>query len=205
KLTTRSERLRRDPFTTVLRRRFNRDLTRPSDKSVLAAQISSSPIIAVAIDLTEGSKATNDALRVTTGRILATLPAARLACVNVLKQGRLTIDFTLDEYGHNKQIDRLVALKNWAAPIKLDERRLTAHVLEGIDPAAAILEFAQANSIDHILIGARQNSLMRKLLGSVSDKVAAEARCTVFVVSDTATTEEDKSPPRDDISLSSTG
>ena len=111
KLTTRSERLRRDPFTTVLRRRFNKDLTRPYDKSVLAAQISSSPIIAVAIDLTEGSKATNDALRVAAGRILATLPAARLACVNVLKQGRLTIDFTLDELGHNKQIDRLVALK----------------------------------------------------------------------------------------------
>jgi len=205
RLTTRSERLRRDPFTTVLRRRFNRDLTRPSDKSVLAAQISSSPIIAVAIDLTEGSKATNDALRVTAERILATLPAARLACVNVLKQGRLTIDFTLDEHGHNKQIDRLVALKNWAAPIRLDERRLTAHVLEGIDPAVAILEFAQANSIDHILIGARQNSLMRKLLGSVSAKVAAEARCTVTVVRSHPTTEEDKSPPGDDISLSSTG
>ncbi len=103
------------------------------------------------------------------------MPEARLACLNVLKQGRITIDFTLDEHGHNKQIDRLVALKHWAAPIKLDEHRLTAHVLEGVDPAAAILEFAQANSIDHILIGARQNSLLRKLLGSVSAKVAAEA------------------------------
>ena len=147
KLTTRSERMRRDPFTTVLRRRFNKELTRPADRSVLAAQLSSSPIIAVAIDLTEGSKATNDALRVTAGRILATLPSARLACVNVLKQGRITIDFTLDEHGHNKQIDRLVALKHWAAPIKLDERRLTAHVLEGVDPAASILEFA-ASQLD---------------------------------------------------------
>jgi len=182
KLTARSERLKRDPFTTVLRRRFNKELTRPPDRSVLAAQLSSSPIIAVAIDLTEGSKATNDALRITAGRILATLPEARLACVNVLKQGRITIDFTLDEHGHNKQIDRLVALKHWAAPIRLDEHRLTAHVLEGVDPAACILDFAQANSIDHILIGARQNSLLRKLLGSVSAKVAAEAQCTVTVV-----------------------
>ena len=181
KLTARSERLQRDSFTTVLRRRFNKDLTRPT-KTALAAHISSSPIIAVAIDLTEGSKSTNDALRVTAERILATLPSARLACLNVLKQGRITIDFTLDEHGHNKQIDRLVALKHWAAPIKLDERRLTAHVLEGVDPAAAILEFAQANQIDHILIGARQNSLLRKLLGSVSAKVAAEALCTVTVV-----------------------
>ena len=205
KLTARSERLRRDPFTTVLRRRFNKDLTRPTDKSVLAAQISSSPIIAVAIDLTEGSKATNDALRVTAERILATMPEARLACLNVLKQGRITIDFTLDEHGHNRQIDRLVALKHWAAPIRLDEHQLTAHVLEGVDPAAAILEFAQANSIDHILIGARQNSLMRKLLGSVSAKVAAEARCTVTVVRSHPAAEEEKSSPADDAGLSSAG
>jgi serine/threonine protein kinase len=204
KLTARSERLRRDPFTTVLRRRFNKDLTRPTNKSVLAAQISSSPIIAVAIDLTEGSKATNDALRVTAERILATMPKARLACLNVLKQGRITIDFTLDEHGHNKQIDRLVALKHWAAPIKLDEHRLTAHVLEGVDAAAAILEFAEANSIDHILIGARQDSLLRKLLGSVSAKVAAEAHCTVTVVRSHPTVEEQKPPTADNISQSST-
>jgi serine/threonine protein kinase len=205
KLTTRSERMRRDPFTTVLRRRFNKELTRPADRSVLAAQLSSSPIIAVAIDLTEGSKATNDALRVTAGRILATLPSARLACVNVLKQGRLTIDFTLDEHGHNKQIDRLVALKHWAAPIQLDERRLTAHVLEGVDPAASILEFAQANSIDHILIGARQNSLLRKLLGSVSAKVAAEAQCTVTVVRPHPNSEDERPAAADYIGLSPTG
>jgi serine/threonine protein kinase len=192
RLTARSERLKRDPFTTVLRRRFNKELTRPPDRSVLATQLSSSPIIAAAIDLTEGSKATNDALRVTAGRILATLPSARLACVNVLKQGRITIDFTLDEHGHNKQIDRLVALKHWAAPIQLDEHRLTAHVLEGVDPAASILEFAQANSIDHILIGARQNSLLRKLLGSVSAKVAAEAQCTVTVVRPQPNSEDER-------------
>ena len=205
KLTTRSERMRRDPFTTVLRRRFNKELTRPTDRSVLAAQLSSSPIIAVAIDLTEGSKATNDALRVTAEQILATLPSARLACVNVLKQGRITIDFTLDEHGHNKQIDRLVALKHWAAPIKLDEHRLTAHVLEGVDPAASILEFAQANSIDHILIGARQNSLLRKLLGSVSAKVAAEAHCTVTVVRSHPNAEDERPAAADDIGLSPTG
>ena len=157
KLTARSERLRRDPLTTVLRRRFNKELTRPREKPWLAAQLASAPIIAVAIDLAEESRPINEALRITAERILATLPSARLACLNVLKQGRITIDFTLDEYGHNKQIDRLVALKHWAEPIKLDERRLTAHVLEGVDPAAAILEFAQANHVDHILIGARQD------------------------------------------------
>ena len=205
KLTKRSEQLKHDPLTTVLRRRFNQEATRPRTKQALAAQLSSAPIIAVAIDLAEGSAALNDALRTTAGRILATLPAARLACLNVLKQGRLTIDFTLDEQGHNRQIDRLVGLRHWAEPLKLQEPRLTVHVLEAVDPAAAILEFAQANRIDHILIGARQSSLMRTLLGSVSAKVAAEALCTVTVVRPNLTSEKEKPSSADDSGLSSTG
>jgi serine/threonine protein kinase len=205
KLTKRSEQLKHDPLTTVLRRRFNQEATRPRTKQALAAQLSSAPIIAVAIDLAEGSAALNDALRTTAGRILATLPAARLACLNVLKQGRLTIDFTLDEQGHNRQIDRLVGLRHWAEPLKLQEPRLTVHVLEAVDPAAAILEFAQANRIDHILIGARQSSLMRTLLGSVSAKVAAEALCTVTVVRPNLTAEKEKPSSGGDAGWSPTG
>lgn len=193
KLTKRSERLERDPLTAVLRRRFNKDLIRSIAKPELAAQLSSAPIVAVAVDLVEGSESLNKELRITAERILATLPSARLACLNVLKQGRITIDFTLDEHGHNKQIDRLVGLRHWAEPLKLEEQRFTAHVLEAVDPASAILEFARANHVDHILIGARHNSLLRKLLGSVSAKVAAEAHCTVTIVRD-ARIDETRSP-----------
>ncbi len=182
KLTARSERLKRDPLSTVLRRRFNRELTHPKPKSDLAAHLASGPIVAVAVDLAEASDGLNEALRVTSERILTTLPSARLACLNVLKLGRITIDRTLDEEGKNKHIDRLVTLRHWASPLKLDENRLTVHVLEAVDPAAAILEFAAVNHVDHIVIGARQNSLARTLLGSVSAKVAAEAPCTVTVV-----------------------
>ncbi|MGB8400460.1 serine/threonine protein kinase [Bradyrhizobium sp.] len=182
KLTARSERMRRDPLSTVWRRRFDRGLTEPKPKVDLAAQLASCPIVAVALDIGEGSETLNEALRVTAQRILATLPSARLACLNVLKLGRVTIDRTLDEQGHNKHIDRLVALQHWASALQLDQSRLTVHVLEAIDPAAAILEFAAVNHVDHIIIGARQNSLVRSLLGSVSAKVAAEAVCSVTVV-----------------------
>jgi nucleotide-binding universal stress UspA family protein len=182
KLTARSERLKRDPLSTVWRRRFNRGLTQPRAKADLAAQLASSPIVAVTLDMVEGSDALNEALRVTAMRILATLPSARLACLNVLKLGRVTLDRTLDEAGNNKHIDRLVALRHWASPLKLDEGRLTVHVLEAVDPASAILDFVNANHVDHVIIGARQNSFARALLGSVSAKVAAEAACTVTVV-----------------------
>jgi hypothetical protein len=81
-----------------------------------------------------------------------------------------------------RHVDRLVAHQHWARPFRLDESRLTVHVLEAIDPAAAILEFAAVNLVDHIIIGARQSSMMRSLLGSVSARIAAEAPCTVTVV-----------------------
>ena len=181
KLTARSERTARDPITTVWRRRFNRGLTQQKPKADLAAQLASGPIVAVALDV-EGSGSLNQALWVTAERILATLPSARLACLNVLKLGRVTIDRTLDQQGNNKHIDRLVALRHWASPLKLEAGRLTVHVLEAVDPAAAILEFAAVNHVDHIVIGARQSSFVRSLLGSVSSKVAAEAPCTVTVV-----------------------
>jgi serine/threonine protein kinase len=182
KLTARSEKLRRDPFTTVLRRRFNTDVLKPTPKPALAAQLAVTPIVAVAIDLDEASAPITEALRLAAARLIGAMPSARLACVNVLKQGRVTLDTTLDEQGHNKHIDRMVALRHWAAPLKLGDERLTVHVLEAVDQAAAILDFVRANGVDHLLIGARQNSLMRSLLGSVSARVSSEAPCTVTVV-----------------------
>ncbi|MBR1163929.1 serine/threonine protein kinase [Bradyrhizobium elkanii] len=182
KLTARAQRLSRDPLSTVWRRRFNLGAVPPRPKSDVAAQLASSPIVAVALDIGEGAEALNDTIRVTAERVLSTSPSARLACVNVLKLNRLAIDRTHDEQGQNKHVDRLVALQHWARPFGLEEGRLTVHVLEAIDPAAAILEFAAVNLVDHIIIGARQNSPRRALLGSVSAKVAGEAPCTVTVV-----------------------
>lgn len=182
KLTARSEKLDRDPLRAALRRRFNRDLIRSVSRAATAAQLSSAPIIAVAIDLADASAELNEALRVTTQRILAAAPAARLACLNVLRLGRITPDTTLNEAGHDKRVERIVALRHWAEPLKLADDRVTVHVLEGVDPAHAILEFATANRVDHIIVGARRNSLLRNLLGSVSAKVAAEAQSSVTIV-----------------------
>jgi serine/threonine protein kinase len=183
RLTARAEKLTRDPITTVWHRRFNRGMVDPNvQSSDVAVQIAASPIVAIAIDTSEATDELNGALRVTAARILATLPSARLACINVLKLGRIALDRTLDEQGKNKHIDRMVQLRHWAQPLKLDAGRLTVHVLEAVDPAAAILEFAEVNQVDHIIVGARQDSMLRTLLGSVSAKVASEANCTVTVV-----------------------
>ena len=55
-------------------------------------------------------------------------------------------------------------------------------MLEAVDPAAALIEYARHNQVDHIVIGARASSALRRYLGSVSAQVVAEAPCTVTVV-----------------------
>ncbi len=182
KLTARAERLRQDPWSAAIRRRFAVYATPPVLKRAVAAQISTAPIVAIALDLEEGSEALAEALRVTVKRILEILPAARLACLNVLKQHLIAVDLTLDEEGQNKHVKRLLELKHWAQPLAMAENRITFHVLEATDTAAAILDYARTNHVEHVVLGARTNSLMRDILGSVSGEVAAKAPCTVTVV-----------------------
>jgi eukaryotic-like serine/threonine-protein kinase len=182
KLTARSDRVRRDPWSTAVRRRFNRDAFAAQPRQGLAAQIATAPIVAIAIDLDEGEAPLAEALRVTVGRMLDVVPGARFACLNVLRQHRIALDSALDMEGRNKHLKRLVALKRWARPLALAEHRLTYHVLEAVDPADAILEYATVNAVDHVVLGARAESGLRKFLGSVSREVVAKAPCTVTVV-----------------------
>ncbi len=183
KLTARSERIKTDSFATRLKRRYNPELRKDWTPRTVATPLPSAPIVAVAVDLSAEAATTNEALREAAARVLITLPSARLACLNVLRQSYIaTRDTALDDEGHNKHVNRLVALQGWAQPLKLGEGRVTYHVIEAIDPASAILNYAEQNKVDQILVGARQSSLRRSLLGSVSAKIAGEAACTVTVV-----------------------
>ncbi|MEI6591611.1 MAG: bifunctional serine/threonine-protein kinase/universal stress protein [Holophagaceae bacterium] len=182
KLTTRSSRLHQDPLLTVIRRRFS-DPNRPSTKDRTPTRHDGdAPILAVAIDLSPEAAPIAETLRTMVARMLTTLPGARVACLNVLKQGRITLDTTLDDQGRNIHHQRLVELRNWALPLELEEGRISYHVLESTDPASAILHYASSNHVDHLVLGARAGSLRRSLLGSVSSQVAAQAPCTVTVV-----------------------
>jgi nucleotide-binding universal stress UspA family protein len=140
------------------------------------------PIVMVAIDLIEGGWMLDDALRGATERILRTLPGARLACVHVLRQNRLAVNYALDEQGRNIHVQRLVELKEWARPLGSIADKATFHVLQYADPAGALLDYARVNKADQIVMGARAGSTLRRLLGSVSAKVVAEAPCTVTIV-----------------------
>jgi len=123
-------------------------------------------------------------------RLLRTEPGARLACVAVMKTNRIGMDELVDNDGSSKHVNLLVQLKHWARPVLqaaalANERqagRVTFHVLEAPDAATAILDYARKNQVDHIVMGARSSGGLRRYLGSVSAKVAAEADCSVTVV-----------------------
>jgi nucleotide-binding universal stress UspA family protein len=66
--------------------------------------------------------------------------------------------------------------------LRLPDERVTYHVLEAVDAAGALIDFARTNRADHIVLGARASSALRRYLGSVSAQVVAEAPCTVTVV-----------------------
>jgi serine/threonine protein kinase len=182
KLTARSERLKRDPWTEVIRRRFNPEPLGVHKPAVVSGQYADAPIVLVAIDLDQITPELATALRLTTQRIVETSAQARIACLNIQRINRINLDTSLDEQGHNKHVARLVQLKGWAQPIGGAEGAITYHVVEAVDPADAILEFARANKVDHIVMGARQSSAIRSLIGSVAGEVAAHAPCTVTVV-----------------------
>jgi protein-serine/threonine kinase len=180
-LTERATKMRRDSFLAVLRRRLRPESAEPRAFAT-ARQLRSAPIIAVALDFGQMDVELEGALREQVVRLLGNRPGARVACLNVLKSALLTIDTSLDDQGRNRHVQRLVELKHWARPIGLEEGRVTFHVLEASDVGEAILDYARSNRVDHLVLGARASSLSRRLLGSVSGKVAAEAPCNVTVV-----------------------
>jgi protein-serine/threonine kinase len=152
----------------------------------IASQVMQSPIILAAVDVENAEAGLLERLRETVRRIVLTEPGARLACISVMKTARIGMDEKLDAEGKSVHVNQLVGLKHWARPISkqldLGEGRLTFHVLEAPDAASAIVEFAERNQVDHIVMGARGNSAIRRYLGSVSSQVVAQAQCTVTVV-----------------------
>jgi nucleotide-binding universal stress UspA family protein len=182
-LTQRAARMQRDGALTVAWRWLRITRNRPLRfRRAVGSHLANAPIVLAAIDLEPGYDALSQALALTVRRVLATEPSARLACVNVLKIARLTLDKLEDAEGRNPHLGRLIELKHWARAIPIAPERITYHVLESTDPAGQLIDYARHNRVDHIVMGAHGSSMLRRYLGSVSARVVAEAPCTVTVV-----------------------
>ncbi len=181
-LSARAERVRRDSAFTVARQWLRWMMRTPSIRPSVSERLSRAPIIAVAVDLSEGESDLTEAQRRIVATLLASTPGARLACMTVHKIARIGMEFNVDKHGNNLHVGALVRLKHWARPLEVAPERLTYHVLEAPDPANAILDYVRGNHVDHLVVGARGHSALRRYLGSVSSPLVAQAPCTVTVV-----------------------
>jgi nucleotide-binding universal stress UspA family protein len=181
-LTERAGLATREGALRSMKRWFKAIGAEPMTLGSVSDQLERAPFIVAAVDLSAGGQGLAEKLRSTARRFLAIEPGARLACLTVQKTARIGMDNITDAQGHNIHVKHLVALKDWARPLALPPERVTFHVLEAPDPAAAIVEYASANNVDHVLLGARGSGAMRRYLGSVSSEVVARAPCSVTVV-----------------------
>jgi len=182
-LTKLSERLRgRGPIEQLNRRlRGSPAALGPAAAAERAWRPQEVPVVLAAVDVARGTGALADALRLAVRRACEADTAARLTCVTVHRVAP-GMGLNTAEGGRAVHVQRLVALKRWARPLGVAPERISFHVLDAADTAAAIIRYAHANRVDQIVIGARGSSALRRHIGSVSARVAAEAPCTVTVV-----------------------
>ena len=182
----RGRRLRRAGTWTVISRWFKALAAPPAPRRIPSSHLAEAPHVLVAIDLDQRSDQLMQALRDATSRLIEGEPHWRLTCVTVMEPSMLTEQDEHSEITHAMHTQKLVELHHWAQPLVqhlgLRQEQLRFHVLLGGAVADMLTEYARAVHADHIVMGARGSSSLRRFLGSVSGRVVAEAPCSVTVV-----------------------
>jgi nucleotide-binding universal stress UspA family protein len=201
----RGRRLRLPGWPTVLHRWIRATGYEPPEVPRPSATVARASIVLAAVASTHADEEQADAIREAVRKIMAAGGHTRLAVVSVVKPTSDLGGSTAEETASRQRIRHLVVLRHWAEPLQLTAGQVSFHVVEAADPAEALLAYARANHVDHIVIGAPPRDVALRgmlgavssrvapdaapeplsffrLLGTVSTKVAAEAPCTVTVV-----------------------
>lgn len=142
-------------------------------------RLSHAPHVLVALDLAHASEPLKQALRTAVRKFARNEAHSYFTCLNVVR-GAGPSTLRPDE-AKLSAAERIAEMRNWAQPLHLSAGRISFHVTEG-NPADIISDYAHHHVLDHIIVGARASSAMRRILGSVSARVVAEAPCSVTVV-----------------------
>jgi hypothetical protein len=182
-LTERARRLRRAGLGTVMRRFVRAAGAEPRDGAGPTAQLLRAPIVLVAVATTRPDEARFEALRQGVRRFAASAGDVRLACVAVIPPTPELGGSEGDETATRRRIRHLVLLRHWAEPLHLPPGRISTHVVEAGDPGEALVAYARANQVDHIVIGAPPEAVPAAArAATVALRVAAAAPCTVTLV-----------------------
>ena len=148
-----------------------------------ATQARAAPVILVAVDTMHPEDPRQAPLRRVVLQILSVSADFRLICTSVIRAGPVTAGEDAAAGASDLHLEHRIRLRHWAEPLQLPRHRLSLHVIESLRAESALLDFAERNSVDLIVLGApspTQHALA--WWRSVASGVTANARCSVFVV-----------------------
>ena len=182
-LTERADRVDPLSFWENLKRMFRAAGYEPSPSPRPSMGNDDAPLMIVAIDTRQSDQDLRERMQTTAKNLLQAYPESRLVCISTIAS---TPTF---EGNHESQTasgivrGHLVQLMEWAKSLKLPPERVSYHVLEALDPASRIVEFAKDNDASLILIGA-SHKLPNKVTPwrTSMTKIVEEAPCSVHIV-----------------------
>ena len=141
------------------------------------------PLMVAAIDTRQSDADLRERMQTTAKNLLYAYSESRLVCISTIA-GTPTFEGNQEsETASGIVRGHLVQLMEWAKPLKLPPERISYHVLEALDPASRIVEFAKDNDASLILIGA-SHKLPNKVTPwrTSMTKIVEEAPCSVHIV-----------------------
>ena len=182
-LTERADRVEPPSFWENLKGMFKAAGYEPSPSPRPSMGSLDAPLMIAAIDTRQSDEDLRERMQTTAKNLLQAYPESRLICLSTIAS---TPTY---EGSHESQTasgivrGHLVQLMDWAKPLGLPPERISYHVLEALDPASRIVEFAKDNDASLILIGA-SHKLPNKVTPwrTSMTKIVEEAPCSVHIV-----------------------
>ncbi len=183
KLTERAERTKPLGLIVNLKRWWRAASYIPSPCIDPSIGYEDAPLIIAAIDTRQTDMLLRERMLQAARMILQVMPESRLVCLSTIA-GTPAIDGALEADTASGIVrNHLVQLMQWAQPLGLPAERLSCHVLEAMDPASRIVEFAVDNEATLILIGASHKipNMVAPWRTSMT-KIVEESPCSVHIV-----------------------
>ena len=141
------------------------------------------PLMIAAIDTRQSDEDLRERMQITAKNLLHAYPESRLVCLSTISSTPTFEGNQENETASGIVRGHLVQLIDWTKPLKLPPERISYHVLEALDPASRIVEFAKDNDASPILIGA-SHKLPNKITPwrTSMTKIVEEAPCSVHIV-----------------------
>ena len=182
-LTERADRVDPLSFWENLKRMLRAAGYEPSPSPRPSVGNDDAPLMIAAIDTRQSDEDLRERMQKTAKNLLQAYPESRLVCLSTIASTPTFEGNQESETASGIVRGHLVQLMEWAKPLKLPPERISYHVLEALDPASRIVEFAKDNDASLILIGA-SHKLPNKVTPwrTSMTKIVEEAPCSVHIV-----------------------